>query len=65
MTDIMFEKEMELDKIVIINGDKIVRKSQITNFFEEEDLKLEENPLETQGIGKDFLPEYFKKDIWS
>lgn len=65
MTDIMFEKEMELDKIVIINGDKIVRKSQITNFFEEEDLKLEENQLETQGIGKDFLQEYFKKDIWS
>lgn len=65
MTDIMFKKEMELDKIVIINGDKIVRKSQITNFFEEEDLKLEENPLETQGIGKDFLQEYFRKDIWS
>lgn len=59
------EKEMELDKIVIINGDKIVRKSQITNFFEEEDLKLEENPLEKQGIGKDFLQEYFRKDIWS
>ena len=56
---------MELDKVGIINGDKIVKKSQITNFFEEEDLKLEENPLETQGIGKDFLQEYFKKDIWS
>ena len=58
------EKLDYYNEIVVINGSKILKRSQIKNHFESSVFKVEEDK-NLIGIGKDFLQEYNKNDKWS
>lgn len=53
-----------LNEVVLINGNKILKRNDIKVHFESSDFKIEESK-NILGIGKDFLEEFNKTDIWS
>lgn len=53
------------EEIVLINGDKEIKRKDLKNFFDIKEFSLVEETVIPFNVGKEFYNEWNRKDIWS
>lgn len=53
------------EEIVLINGDKEIKRKDLKNFFDIKEFSLVEETVIPFNVGKEFHNEWNRKDIWS